>query len=209
MSMPKAYEERLQQLNDPDKIKYFQDKWNEYVTANAHYERVYPQQFESLAYGNRAFGEQKTIETPAEQMHRYREMFEAELVENIEEKTAGREEIYEEPDHTPEEEKVHDSRRQRMEDFQATFESMETPQEPAQGQGTGKDKDDLDRSLEAAFPWLAEPEAGGPAEGKEAPKDLPQAQYDIEVNLWSFDGPDKEDTDIEPEAPGMDDYTDD
>jgi hypothetical protein len=204
----------LEKLGDPDEIKYFQDKWNEYVAANEHYERVYDQQFGNQVMGNRSFGEQKQIQTPPEQMRSYESLVMTELSERVGDKEAiGKEEIFEreEPGLSPENDVKDGPAEQEMEDFQLTFDNMDIAEGVEQGPVADKATHDLDRSQELMVSWIHEYEE---KESKAQPeqqqeKDIPEQQYEyeLELNFGNLDEPGMED--IEPEAPGMDEFADD
>lgn len=69
--MPKEMQELLARIENPDEIKRVQLLWNDYIAANDNYELNYPQQFANIVDGNRRFGQNKTIPTPAEQLRQY------------------------------------------------------------------------------------------------------------------------------------------
>lgn len=71
--MPADIQDKLFNLDDPEQIMRLQTQWNEYVAANEKYELSYPQQFANIVEGNRTFGQNKTIPTPAEQMAQYKQ----------------------------------------------------------------------------------------------------------------------------------------
>lgn len=117
--MPKELEELLFQVEDVDAIQRIQTKWMEYADANAHYEKVYPDQFANLVQANSTFKENKTIPTPPEQMREYNDMIRDEINEVLHEKS-----LEEKADAYEVEEQAPNTKQKTFDDFKLTFLDM-------------------------------------------------------------------------------------
>lgn len=93
--MPFEMEQQLFKLDDHEEIKRIQQMWNAHYVAYEKYELDYSIQLGSIVEGNRMFGEQKSIPTPAEQLRMYESMVMAEINDKLDEKDQTKEELYE------------------------------------------------------------------------------------------------------------------
>lgn len=211
--MPPAMEELLNTLNEPEDIRRIQEKWNECVEANENYERNYPQQFGNLVEANRKFGEQKTIQTPAEQLRMYEAMVMQEINDLAETRQQEQEELYELDEQQPQQE-VQLTSEDRMRDFQLTFGDMgyseqeDKTSQPAQDE----QKRDLNQSQDLGITWLKEYKAEQEAEQgieqeQTATKDEPAKPYDFNLVFKSIEEMEREDAieqEMEQEREDMD-----
>lgn len=79
MDIPEDILQRMYDLDDHDAFVAFHRQWHDYRQANEKYEHTYAQQFGNLVLGNRTFGQQKSIATPAEQMEGFNQKIREEL----------------------------------------------------------------------------------------------------------------------------------
>lgn len=201
--MPKEMEELLFQIDDPDKIIEIQQKWNEYVAANDNYERVYPLQLAAIVDGNNKFKEQKTLQTPAEQLQMYATMTTGEIKDYLQEKEQGKEEVYEVGD-DKEPGDAGPSKQDKFRDFQLTFDMLET--EPGRDVPPEQDKEgfDIDKSQDLKIEWLEEYK-GQEKDTPDPAEKLPQQDkpYELNISFGLLDELDKSDYEIEPDEPGF------
>lgn len=198
--MPKEMQELLARIDNPDEIKRVQLLWNDYVAANDNYELNYPQQFANIVDGNRRFGQNKTIPTPAEQLRQYESLVMAEINDLIQEQELAKEELYELEDKQEPEAPTEES---RIEQFRLSYDDMErtTVQQALPGR-------DIDQSQELGITWIKEWEreqqAQQPSKDNTPAHETPKQPDELKLTFDDRDNPDKDDYGIEPEEPDMD-----
>lgn len=198
--MPKEMQELLARIENPDEIKRVQLLWNDYVAANDNYELTYPQQFANIVDGNRRFGQNKTIPTPAEQLRNYESMVLAEINDLIQEQELQKEELYQLDDNKEPEVPTEE---QRIEQFRLSFDDIERTEEQQALPGR-----DIDQSQELGITWLKgweqERQAQQPPKDNAPGKETPKQPYELKLTFDDRDNPEKDDYGIEPEEPDMD-----
>lgn len=79
--MPEDIEKMLYELDSHEDIERIQKQWFEFSHQNEQYEHHYLQQLGNTVEGNLKFKENKTVITPADQMHQFNESIRQELHE--------------------------------------------------------------------------------------------------------------------------------
>ena len=198
--MPKEMQELLARIENPDEIKRVQLLWNDYVAANDNYELTYPQQFANIVDGNRRFGQNKTIPTPAEQLRNYESMVLAEINDLIQKQELQKEELYQLEDNKEPEVPTEE---QRIEQFRLSFDDVERTEEQQALPGR-----DIDQSQELGITWLKEWEqeqqAQQPSKDNASAQETPKQPYELKLTFDDKDNSEKDDYSIEPEEPDMD-----
>ncbi len=198
--MPKEMQELLARVENPDEIRRVQLLWNDYVAANDNYELTYPQQFANIVDGNRRFGQNKTIPTPAEQLRQYESLVMAEINDLIQEQELEKEELYELEDKQEPERPAEEN---RIEQFRLSFDDMKRTEEQQALQGR-----DIDQSQELGITWLKEWErdqqAQQPSKDNVPGKETPKQPDELKLTFDDRDNPSQDDYGIEPEEPDMD-----
>lgn len=198
--MPKEMQELLARIDNPDEIKRVQLLWNDYVAANDNYELNYPQQFANIVDGNRRFGQNKSIPTPAEQLRQYESLVMAEINDLIQEQELAKEELYELEDKQEPETPTEES---RMDQFRLSFDDMERPtvQQALPGR-------DIDQSQELGITWIKEWEreqqAQQSSKDNTPAQETPKQPDELKLTFDDRDNLEKDDYGIEPEEPDMD-----
>lgn len=186
--------EQLAKLNNADDVKRIQLLWNEYLAANDNYELSYPQQFGNQVHGNRLFGEQKSIPTPAEQLRLYESLVMAEIDDLLQEQDQTREEVYEQDEP---QENIPSLPEQKVRDFQLTFNDIGDKGNPMPEE-KGRD---INQSQELGLTWLKEYQQSKEAGQNDITQqtDQPKQGYDFKLVFNDLDEIIRDDIGLEPE----------
>src|SRR5690606_11103690 len=151
------------------------------------YELNYPQQFANIVDGNRRFGQNKTIPTPAEQLRQYESLVMAEINDLIQEQELAKEVLYELEDKQDPEAPTEES---RIDQCRLTFDDMER---------TGKQQalrgSDVNQSQVLGITWIQEWEreqqAQQPSKDNTHGHQTPKQPDELKLTFDDRDNPDK------------------
>jgi hypothetical protein len=193
--MPDDIEKMLYELDNHDDIERIQKQWFEYQSANTLYEKQYPLQLGNIVEGNLKFKENKSIPTPAEQMHEFNESIRQELYELH---GKGKEQEYYFEIEEPGNDNIQSERTDAMKDFQLTWADASETRQVANDKISQTDKEQ-DFRLE----WDNSPAADNDSYPQDSPLGdrLTQERSDriqkVEEFKLTFDTMDKEDHQID------------
>lgn len=193
VKMPKDLEALLFQLENADDIKKVQEEWAEYQAANENYEKNYPVQFANLVEANLKFKENKSIPTPAEQMHGFEERIKARIDDLLEEKQHHDTYELDEANDNPSQRQA--EYLQQKKELKLTFDTK-TPTASKQDLTKSKTGHDINKSQELGISWLKQHqqqqrEEKQDKEEKTESKEQDIKGYDFKLVFANMNQPDK------------------